>query len=74
MPPVFGPVSPSPMRLKSCAGRERHAVGRPVAQHEQRELGAGQALLDHERAAGVAERRARQVGAHRVARLGDATR
>ena len=25
MPPVFGPVSPSPIRLKSCAGAERHA-------------------------------------------------
>ena len=37
MPPVFGPVSPSPMRLKSRAGRERHRA-LAVAQREQRQL------------------------------------
>ena len=72
MPPVLGPVSPSPMRLKSCAGASGSArVGIAVAHDEQRQLGPGEALLDHERAAGVAERLAREVGAHRVARVGE---
>ena len=70
MPPVFGPSSPSNARLWSCAGANGTRVA-PVAQHEQRQLGTGQALLDHARAARVAERVARQVRAHRVARLGD---
>ena len=42
-----------------------------VAQHEHRQLGAGHALFDHARAAGVAERVARQVRAHCVTRVGD---
>ena len=36
MPPVFGPVSPSPTRLWSCAAPSSSA-SRPVAQREQRD-------------------------------------
>ena len=61
-----------PMRLKSCAGASgTRAVGIAVAHDEQRQLGPGEPLLDHEGAAGVAERLAREVGAHRVARVGE---
>ena len=67
MPPVFGPVSRSPMRLKSCAGASGTAPsGSPLHTHEQRELGPGEALLDHEGAPGVAER-ARRRGRLRTA-------
>ena len=64
MPPVLGPVSPSPTRLWSWAGAERH---RPlsVADGEQRHLRSDQALLDDHRRAGRAERRAGQLGARR---------
>ena len=59
------------MRLKSCAGVSGRApCGIAVAHDEQRQLGTGHALLDHERAPGVAERLAGQVGAHHVARVG----
>ena len=47
MPPVFGPVSPSPIRLKSCAGSSGttvHAVG----DAEQRHLRPVEELLDHD--------------------------
>ena len=54
MPPVFGPVSPSPTRLWSCAAAERQR-GLAVAQREQRDFLADQAFLDHHRVAGVAE-------------------
>ena len=37
MPPVFGPLSPSPTRLKSCAGQQRHHRV-AVDQAEQRHL------------------------------------
>ena len=47
MPPVLGPVSPSPTRLKSCAGASGTARV-AVAHREHRQLGAGQALLDHD--------------------------
>ena len=47
MPPVLGPVSPSPTRLKSWAGREGHGAG-AVADCEHRELGTDHALLDDE--------------------------
>ena len=46
MPPVLGPASPSPARLKSCAGcsgSDRRAVG----DREERHLGAVEELLDH---------------------------
>ena len=71
MPPVLGPRSPSPNRLKSCAGASGTPVERAVAQHQQRQLGAGESLLDHDRAAGVAERAPGEVLAHRVARVGE---
>ena len=52
MPPVFGPASPSTDALEVLRGRERtRRVAIAVAQHEQRELGPGEALLDHARAA-----------------------
>ena len=63
MPPVFGPASPSPTRLKSWAGAGRTASV-AVAHREHRQLRPGHALLDHDRAAGVAERGARQLGPH----------
>ena len=58
---MFGPVSPSPTRLKSCAaasGPRRLAV----AEREQRDLLADQQLLDHDRAPGLAERAADEAG------------
>ena len=70
MPPVFGPLSPSNTRLWSCAVANGCA-SRPVAQHEDRQLGAGHAFFDHARATGVAERLARQIRAHSVTRVGD---
>ena len=70
MPPVFGPSSPSNARLWSCA-IAIDAASRAVAEHEQRDLGPGEALFDHARAAGVAERVAREVRAHRIARFAD---
>ena len=54
MPPVFGPVSPSPIRLKSCAGRHRDGA-LAVAQREQRQLLALEELLDQHARAGLAE-------------------
>ena len=45
MPPVLGPVSPSPMRLKSRAGASGSARS-PVAQREHRQLVALEELLD----------------------------
>ena len=54
MPPVFGPVSPSPARLKSCAAPSGTARA-AVAEREQRDLRPLEQLLDHDRAA---ERRA----------------
>ena len=74
MPPVFGPVSPSPIRLKSWAGA-RATARCAVADGEHRELGPGQALLDDDGAPGVAERGAGQLGPDvvlgLVERLGD---
>ena len=49
MPPVLGPVSPSPMRLWSCAIGSG-AGDRAVAQRHQAALGAGEPLLEHDRA------------------------
>ena len=70
MPPVFGPVSPSPTRLKSCAGASGTARV-AVADREHRQLGAGHALLDDDRATRVAERLARQLGPHVGLGLGE---
>ena len=50
MPPVLGPVSPSPARLWSCAAPSNTAF-RSIAQGKQADLVAGQALLDNQRAA-----------------------
>ena len=47
MPPVFGPRSPSWMRLKSWAEASGSAVV-AVAERQQRELLAGEVLLDHD--------------------------
>ena len=52
MPPVFGPASPSPTRLKSCAGSSGTARA-AVAHREQRHLGTGQVLLDQHRVPAV---------------------
>ena len=73
MPPVFGPMSPSPMRLKSCAGTSGTTL-RPVAEDEQRALLADQALFDDHCAAGVAERVAGELGRDVLAGLGQALR
>ena len=70
IPPVFGPWSPSNARLWSCAVANGTRV-RTVAEHEDRELGSGHALLDDAHTARVAERLARQVRAHCCARVGD---
>ncbi len=48
MPPVFGPASPSPIRLKSCAGASG-TTRRPSAEREDRDLVAREQLLDHDR-------------------------
>ena len=61
MPPVLGPVSPSPTRLKSWAGA-RATASRAVAHRQHRQLGTGQALLDDDGAAGVAEAGAGELG------------
>jgi hypothetical protein len=69
MPPVFGPVSPSPMRLWSwepASGRDRRAVG----QRHERELLALEQLLDDDAAAGVAEDARPHHLVERVERLG----
>ena len=77
MPPVFGPVSPSPTRLWSCddaSGTHRA----PVGERHERDLLAGQELLDHDLRPGRAERaphhdlvetgaRGREVVAHQHA-------
>ncbi len=78
MPPVFGPASPSPTHaagvwagvavadpLVVLSGGERHG-GTTVADGEQRELGPGEALLDHHGPPGIAEGIAREVGAHGI--------
>ena len=54
MPPVFGPVSPSPTRLWSCAEASGDR-GLAVAQREERGLLADQEFLDHDLGAGRAE-------------------
>ncbi len=54
MPPVLGPVSPSPTRLWSCAGAIG-TIGATVDEREQRALRAGEELLDEHRRARVAE-------------------
>ena len=58
MPPVLGPVSPSPTRLKSWAGCSGTTVV-AVGEAEQRHLGAVEELLDH---APPAARRRRAPG------------
>ena len=45
---MFGPVSPSPIRLKSCAGASGTTTT-PVGEREDRHLLAHQQLLDHDR-------------------------
>ena len=69
MPPVFGPVSPSPTRLWSCAEPSGSAVV-AVAQREQRDFLADQAFLDHHRRAGLAERALFHHGVDGGQRLG----
>ena len=73
MPPVFGPASPSPTRLKSWAGA-RATAALAVAHGEHRQLGAGHALLDHDGAAGVAEAGAGQLRPHVVLGLDERRR
>ena len=57
MPPVFGPSSPSPARLKSWAGWSGTTVV-AVGDREQRHLGAVEELLDDDAAAGLRVRAA----------------
>ena len=47
MPPVFGPLSPSPTRLWSCAERERNR-SLAVAEREERGFLAVEEFLDHD--------------------------
>ena len=54
MPPVLGPVSPSPTRLWSCA-EPNGTIGLAVGQGEEADLLAFMKLLDHDRLAGAAE-------------------
>ena len=55
MPPVFGPVSPSPIALVvRLSDSGTHAL--PVAERERRDLRTLQELLDHDDATGRAER------------------
>ena len=49
--------------------RQRYGVG-AVAQHQQRDLGAGEVLLGDEHVAGVAELARHEAGLHGFARLG----
>ena len=67
---MFGPVSPSPIRLWSWASGQGDGGG-AVAQREQRALGPDQPLLEHERSVlgGGADRR---LGLGVVDRHGDA--
>jgi hypothetical protein len=55
MPPVLGPVSPSPTRLWSCAVPKGRAV---LPSHRQKKLASSpcQEFLDHHFGAGLAER------------------
>ncbi len=73
MPPVLGPVVAVADALEVLRRRQGHGP-RAVADREHRELGAGQPLLDHHAAAGVAERLAGEVVADGLAGLGRATR
>ncbi len=57
MPPVLGPVSPSPMRLWSCAGTSGDHV-LAVAQAEEADLVAFEELLDHHLLRRLAQQRA----------------
>jgi hypothetical protein len=70
MPPVFGPVSPSPMRLWSCEVGQDDVV---AARHDDEERGllAEQAVLDEDLAAGGAEFVAREHVAHGGLGLGE---
>ena len=61
MPPVFGPVSSSPIRLKSWAGMQGHHP-RAVAEHQERTLVSLEPLLDHDGSPGVAEGGPRELG------------
>ena len=74
MPPVLGPVSPSPTRLKSCADASGTTRVPSVTQSSETS-GPDEALLDHDGAPGLAEGRARQlrldVGRRLVVRVGD---
>ena len=54
MPPVLGPASPSPTRLKSWAGISGTTVV-AVADAEQRHLGPVEELLDDDRAVGLGQ-------------------
>ena len=62
MPPVLGPVSPSPAALVILGGGERQG-GLAVHQSEEAELLALQEFLDHQRRPGLAED---PVGHHAV--------
>ena len=53
MPPVLGPVSPSPTRLWSCAAT-RGATRSPSLSHEERNLVALQAFFEDDPRSGFA--------------------
>ena len=65
MPPVFGPVSPSPTRLWSCAATSgAHAFA--VAQHQERNFFALQEFFQHDALSGLAQHfSAQHVGSDR---------
>ena len=63
MPPVLGPGVAVADPLEVLRRGQGTAPG-AVAHGEQRQLGAGHALLDHDRAPGVAERLAGELGPH----------
>ena len=68
MPPVLGPVSSSPTRLKSCAGMS--GTTRVPSQSTRSEHSSTlEPLLDHHGAPGIAEGGARELGRHVLAGL-----
>ena len=60
---MLGPVSPSPTRLKSCAG-SRATARTPSHSANTDTSGPGHPLLDHDGAPGLAEGFAGELGAH----------
>ena len=64
MPPVFGPVSPSPMRLKSCAGSSGTTVAPSVTQNSDTSGPSRNSSIDDPLAGGGVRQRRVAVGGH----------